>query len=99
MDIMALPTELETATKSLAMFETRIKELKAKEEEVKKIILEGMEERGLLEIETEELKVTYIAPTDTEYFDKTAFKKENQELYDKYVSMRERKSYIKLKVK
>ena len=40
-------------------------------------------------------KVTYYKPSKTQRFDSTTFKKENQDLYNKYLVDSERKAYVK----
>ena len=83
----------------IADFETRIKELKEQEDELKSRILSEMEEKGIVKLETVDLVVSYIASTDREDFDKKKFKEDNQDLYDEYVKMTPVKSSIRIKVK
>ena len=83
----------------IADFETRIKELKEQEDELKSRILSEMEEKGIVKLETDDLVVSYIASTDREDFDKKKFKEDNQDLYDEYVKMTPVKSSIRIKVK
>jgi hypothetical protein len=58
-----------------------------------------MEAKGIIGIDTDELKITYIAPTDREKFDSKQFRSDHSELYDEYVSMIPVKSSIRIKVK
>ncbi len=83
----------------IADFETRIKELKEQEDNLKSRILAEMEEKGIVKLETDDLVVSYIASTDREDFDKKKFKEDNQDLYDEYVKMTPVKSSIRIKVK
>ena len=83
----------------IADFETRIKELKEQEDDLKSRILAEMEEKGIVKLETDDLVVSYIASTDREDFDKKKFKEDNQDLYDEYVKMTPVKSSIRIKVK
>lgn len=83
----------------IADFEKAVKEIEAREKELKRLILEEMELKGIVKIETEELIINYIAPTDRESFDSKGFRKDNPTLYDKYVSMTPVKSSIRIKVK
>lgn len=83
----------------LAEFETQIKELKAKEDEIKKAILKEMEDKNIIKLDTDVLTISYIAPTDRETFDSKAFKVEHQDLFDEFVKMTPVKSSIRIKVK
>lgn len=89
----------EEASKKIAEFERQIKEIKAKEDEFKQAILEEMEAKNIIKIDTEDLMISYVAPSDRETFDSKAFKEKHQDLYDEYVKMTPVKSSIRLKVK
>ena len=91
--------ELAIAGNQIAELETQLKYLKEQEDILKAKILEKMEKHGILKMETENIRINYIVSSDTEYFDKTTFKKENPDLYDSYVSMRQKKAFIKITVK
>ena len=84
---------------ALAEFERQVKELKAKEDELKQRILEEMESNGILKIETDELTINYIAPSTKEKFEGKAFRKDHPDLYDNYVSISPCKAYVKMTVK
>lgn len=83
----------------IAEFERQIKVIKEQEDELKKSILEEMENKKLLKIETDDLTINYIAPTDRETFDSKKFREDNPDLYDEYVKMSPVKSSIRIKVK
>ena len=83
----------------IAEFETQMKALAEKQEEIKNAILNEMESKGIIKIETDALSITYIAPTDRETFDKKTFREEHPDLYDEYITMSPVKSCIKIKVK
>lgn len=86
-------------SKQIADFERQVKEIKEKEDELKAKILQEMEANNIVKIDTEELTISYIAPTDRETFDSKSFKADNQDLYDEYVKMTPVKSSIRIKVK
>ena len=86
-------------SKKIADFERKIKEIKEQENILKETILAEMEVKNIKSIETDDLKITYVAPTDKETFDAKTFQKENQDLYDNYVKMTPVKSSIRIKVK
>lgn len=83
----------------LAEFERMAKEIKAKEDELKQRILAEMEEHGILKIETDELTITYVQPSNRETFDSRAFRKDNPDLYDDYVKIGYVSPSIRMKVK
>lgn len=95
------PTQvvMEQAVEELANFERQIKDIKAQEDELRKNLTEAMEHHGIIKLETPEVTVSYVAPSDSEYFDKARFRKENPSLYDDYVTMKEKKGYVRIKVK
>lgn len=87
-----------TATK-IAEFERMAKELKAKEDELKKAILKEMENKNLLKLDTEELTISYIAPTERESLDSKTLRDELPDIYDAYVKISPVKSSIRIKLK
>jgi hypothetical protein len=89
----------EFVSKELAILENEAKRIKEMQENYKKAILEEMEAKQIIKIETEEVSVSYVAPTDRETFDSKAFKESHQDLYDEYVKMTPVKSSIRIKVK
>lgn len=95
-DIAVLNVE---ASNKIAEFERQMKTIKEQQELIKQDILNEMECKGLLSIETDNLKISYVAPTDRETFDSKAFRLEHQDLYDEYVKMTPVKSSIRIKVK
>ncbi len=80
-------------------FENKIKEIKAAEDELKQRILEEMESKNIIKIDTDELMITYVAPTERETLDSKKLKAQYQEIYDEFVKMTPVKSSIRLKVK
>lgn len=86
-------------SRQIAEFEKQLKAIKEQEDELKQSILNEMESKGIIKVETDELAITYIAPSDRETFDSKSFKADHQDLYDEYVKMSPVKSSIRLKVK
>jgi regulator of replication initiation timing len=95
-DIAQLNTEV---SKKIAEFEKKIKEIKEQEDFIKQNILEEMEKKNLIKIETDDIAITYVAPTDRETFDSKTFRQNYSDLYDEYVKLSPVKSCIKIKVK
>lgn len=84
---------------ALAEFERQAKEIKAKQDALKQRILEEMESNGILKIETDDLVISYVAPTSREAFDSKKFRQAYPDLYDDFVSISPVKASIRMKVK
>lgn len=85
-------------SKKIADFERQIKEIKKAEDELKEKILEEMENKGLLKVKTDDLAITYVAPSDRESFDSKKFREDHADLYDEYIKMTPVKANIRIKV-
>jgi hypothetical protein len=83
----------------LAEFERQVKAIEIKKKGLMQRILEEMETNGILKIDTDELSITYVAPTSRESFDSKAFRKDNPDLYDEYVKISNVSASVRLKVK
>jgi hypothetical protein len=75
------------------------KEIKEKEEDIKKIILEEMENKGILKVENDEFVISYIGATDRETFDTKSFRNAHADLYDEFVKMTPVKASVRIKLK
>lgn len=84
---------------NIAYFETMIKYAKEQEEMLKKSILDEMEAKGILKIDTPELTITYVGATDRETFDTKGFRADYPNLYDEYVLIKGVKPSIRIKIK
>ena len=82
----------------LAEFERMVKEVKAKQDELKQKILEEMESKGIVSIKSPELTISYVAPTTRETFDSKTFRKDHPDLYDEYVNISMVKASVRMKV-
>lgn len=83
----------------IAEFEKQIKLLEDQEKKLKQAILDEMEAKGLIKIDTDAISITYVAATDREKFDSKKFREDHADLYDEYVSMTQVKPSIRIKVK
>lgn len=88
-----------TTAKHIAEFEKMAKDIKAKEDELKKAILTEMESKGIIKLETDELTISYVASTDRETFDSKKLRTDNPDLYDEYIRMSTVKPSIRIKLK
>ena len=89
----------EDTRKQIVELESQLKLLSEQEDKLKKAILEEMESKGIIKIETDSLAITYVAPTDRETFDKESFRNQYSDLYDEFIKMTPVKSSIRIKVK
>lgn len=89
----------ETIGSQLANFEKQLKEINDQEAKLKTAILEEMEKRGIIKLESEDLTITYYSPTDRETFNKESFREDHPDMYDEYVTFTPVKSSIRIKVK
>ena len=90
---------VQSASAMLAEFERQVKEIEAKQKDLKNRILAEMEANGILSIENDELSITYVAPYPKESFDSKAFRKDNPDLYDEYVKISQVSASVRMKVK
>ena len=83
----------------IAEFERQAKAIKEQEDELKKAILEEMENKGIIKLDTDDLLISYVASSDRETFDSKTFREDHQDLYDDYVKITPVKSSIRIKLK
>lgn len=83
----------------IAEYEKMMKDLKDKEEKIKKAILDEMEEKNVVKIENDFLIISYVAPTERESFDSKKLREEQPEIYNNYIKFSEVKSSIRIKTK
>ena len=84
---------------ALVDIEKQIKALKNKEDEIKKALLEEMEARQILKIETDTVSVSYVAKYDRESLDSKKLRAEKPDLFDEYVRITPVSPSIRIKVK
>lgn len=75
------------------------KELEKQEKELRKILLKEMKERKLKTFSSNGITITYVEPTQQEKFNKDKFKKENEEIYNDYVSFETKTDYVLISTK
>lgn len=90
--------DVETSAK-IAEFERKMKEIKEAEDALKQGILKEMEQKGILKVETEEMTISYVAPTDRETFDSKRFKFDHPDMFDEYVKLSPVKASVRIKIK
>lgn len=83
----------------IAAFERQVKEINHQESKLKKAILEEMEAKNIIKLETEELAITYIAASYRETFDSKSLRKDQPDIYDEYVKISPVNSSVRVKVR
>lgn len=76
-----------------------VKKLVKFEKALKEAILKSMEDNGILKLENDLLSITYVEATTRESFDSKSFKKDYEDLYNKYINLNLVKSSIRIKIK
>ena len=88
-----------SASAMLAQFEREAKAIEEKQKELRKRILAEMEANGIIKIDTDELTITYVAPTTREQFDNKKFRADKPDLYDEYVKISSVSACVKITMK
>lgn len=88
-----------TVIGQIAEFERNIKALKEAEDRLKAAILDEMENKGLLKLDSEAMTITYVAPTTRESLDTKALRADFPEVYDAYAKISPVKASVRIKVK
>ena len=89
----------EEASKFIKKVVNDKKKVEEQEKQIKELILKEMRLRKLNSFEYNGIKVTYIAPTMQEQFDKAKFKKENENIYNEYVKFTPKTDYVTISLK
>lgn len=75
---------------------TRIREMTAEYDALKEEVLAGMVEHNEKSIDTGNIRVTVLAPTERETFDSKRFQADNPDLYSQYAKRTETKQSLKI---
>lgn len=94
--IAILDPETEQA---IASFERQAQLIKKKQDALKVAILEEMQRKNIVKLETPELNITYVAATTRESFDSQNFRKSYPDLYDEFCRISPVKASVRLKLK
>lgn len=87
------------AQRQIVAFELQMKAIKAKEDELRRRIIEEMEAKGIIKIESDDLSITYKAAYDRERFSAKRLKQDHPDLYDEYITITTVKPSILIKVR
>lgn len=88
-----------SALDTLMKYEETLAALKTDYDELKKKLLLEMEKKNVIKVETDGIRINYIAETDRETFNSKAFRNEHPDLYDEYVTISPVKASVRIKVK
>lgn len=88
-----------TIQQELKSLDDRKKELEQTESELKKMLIEKMEETGVKSIDNDYFKITYIAPSTRETLDAAKLKKEVPEVASQYVKTTAIKASVRITLK
>lgn len=98
MEYLMNGTISEEISKEIARNELLIKQLSDKQKEIKAGLLDAMEKAGIVKVENENLKVTYVAPSTQEKLDSKSLKAELPDIYNTYCKISDRSAYLKIEV-
>lgn len=87
------------AINTIVEIEKQIKYLKELQDSYKENLLKEMEENNVLKVDTEELSISYVAPSTREILDSKKLKEDLPDIYDLYVKFTDVKSSLRIKVK
>lgn len=89
----------ENAVALLIQKEQEAKRAKEEYDALKEELLTAMEEYNVVKIDTPELLINYIAPSESERLDSKAFKETCPDLYNEFVKFVPVKASVRIKVK
>ena len=79
--------------------EQQMKRFKEEYDQLKADLLEAMEQNGIIKIDTPDIMINYVAPTESERLDTKLLKETSPDLYDQFVKFTPVKASIRIKVK
>ena len=94
-----LQLEFTKRQKALIRLEKQLANAKEKMENVREQLIKLFEEQNILQWKTENITVTYVAPTEMHTIDSTKLKRELPQVYDKYQKVTKKKATVRITVK
>ena len=98
-DVVTLDQKVPQAIKAMTDLLTQQKELEQKVSDMREVIKAAMEQYGVKSFENDDIKITYIAPTERKTLDSTRLKKEHPEIAEAYQKVSQVKATVKVEVK
>lgn len=84
---------------ALVNLDHAIEDLKKKQNEIKKALLEEMEIKGIIKVDTDRLTINFVDGYDRETLDSKKLKQELPTIYDEYIKITAVKPSVRIKVK
>lgn len=103
MELIKVENELVLASDELIaeVLEVKLLEerLKAKKDNLTLSLMEEMQDKGIMKIETDDVVISYIAESERETFDSKKFREDYPDMYDEYVKFTTVKPSVRIKTK
>ena len=94
-----LQLEFTKRQKALIRLKKQLESAEKKMDTVREKLVELFEQQGLLQWKTDNLTVTYIAPTETHSIDSSKLKRELPQVFDRYQKVSKKKATVRITVK
>ena len=98
-EIVTLDQKVPEAIKAMTNLLTQQKELEKKISDMREVLKVAMEQYGVKSFENDDIKMTYIAPTERKSIDSVKLKKEHPEIAEAYQKVSQVKASVKIEVK
>lgn len=93
-----LPIVLRSAEDEVIRIENEMKQMKARQDELKRGLYELMEQHNIKSFESEKIRLTRILPTASETFDTKRFAEQYPELYKQFTKTSQRAGSLKIAI-
>ena len=94
-----MPDGLVTLQDEYITLDSEIRRLEERKAAIQASMLELMQSNHLKKAENERIRISYIAPSFRNTFDKAKFQEEHNDLYEKYMVKTETKASIRVSIK
>lgn len=91
--------KLKEATTYVADLKSQLKIAEAVEKQLKEYLVSEMEQAALKQLENEQIKIVYVAPSERESIDKDRLKEKHPEIYEEYKKVSAVAASIRIKIK
>ena len=98
-DIATLDQKVPQAIKAMTDLLTQQKTLEQQISDMREVIKAAMEQYNVKSFENNDIKITYIAPTERKSIDSTRLKKEHPEIAEAYQKVSPVKASVKIEIK
>ena len=98
-EIVTLDQKVPEAIKAMTDLLTQQKEIEKQVSDMRDVIKVAMEQYGVKSFENDDIKITYIAPTERKSIDSTRLKKEHPEIAEAYQKVSQVKSTVKIEIR